>query len=246
MSNDLTNARSTAVTPATNVSPWREYLNDQGTDFGTFLKFTKGDWTLGEDDKLVPADFRFIVNLEECYVGWVRWWDGKPTPPPGGSTAHLIGRVIDRYRPPPRSALGELDENLWEKQNGKPRDPFTFTVYLAMRGVNDDEVICFTSGSKGGLKAVNKLIRRYDRIQHLQKYKGKMPIVCLDQETYVHDEFGKIPNPKFNVVGWEFWDEEEPPDDAPQQQRAVEHTADPDDASQQRRVAGDLDDEIPF
>jgi hypothetical protein len=35
--------RSTAL--ATNASPWREAVNDEvGADFGSFLKFVKGDW----------------------------------------------------------------------------------------------------------------------------------------------------------------------------------------------------------
>src|SRR5262245_7440244 len=127
------------VALATNVSPWREAVNDEaGASFGTFLKFTKGDWTLGEDDKGVPAGTRFVVCMDEIYRGWVRWWDGKPT-------QHFIGRVVDRYRVPPREELGELDESKWETaSNGAPRDPWAKTVYAAMRDINSDEIICFT------------------------------------------------------------------------------------------------------
>ena len=97
MANELrTVNRATGVALATNVSPWREAVNDEvGASFGAFLKFTKGDWTLGEDEKEVPAEIRFVANLEEYYRGWVRWWDGKPT-------EHRIGRVVDRHRVPPR------------------------------------------------------------------------------------------------------------------------------------------------
>ena len=110
MSNDLTTAnRSTGVALATNVSPWREAVNDEiGANFGAFLKFTKGDWTLGEEEKAVPAEARFVANLDEYYRGWVRWWDGKPTD-------HLIGRVVDRHRVPTREELGDQDES-----DGKP------------------------------------------------------------------------------------------------------------------------------
>jgi hypothetical protein len=100
MSNDLTTAnRFTGVALATNVSPWREAVNDEvGASFGAFLKFTKGDWTLGEDARKLPADARFVANMDEYYRGWVRWWNGKPTD-------HLIGRVVDRHRVPPREEL---------------------------------------------------------------------------------------------------------------------------------------------
>jgi hypothetical protein len=225
MSNELATAnRSTA--PATNVSPWREYVNDEvGTSFGSFLKFTKGDWTLGEDDKKVPADARFIANLEELYHGWVRWSDGKPTD-------HLLGRVIDRHRVPTRGELGDKDETKWETEpNGARRDPWARTVYLAMRDVSSEEVICFTSSSDGGRKAVAKLADRYDRVQHLHRYKAKMPVVCLESESYTHKTYGKILKPKFRVVGWEFWDDET--------------AANPDGALQLQHAA-EMNDEIPF
>jgi hypothetical protein len=120
MSNEvMTVNHNTDIALATNVSPWREAVNDEiGTGFGTFLKFTKGDWTLGEDGKRVPERSRFVVCMDECYRGWVRWWGGKPTD-------HQIGRVIDRHRVPKREELGDLDETQW-----KPRT----TVLAAIRG----------------------------------------------------------------------------------------------------------------
>jgi hypothetical protein len=76
MSNQITTVRTGSVALATNVSPWREAVNDEvGASFDAFLKFTKGDWTLGEEAKTVPADARFVVNLEEYYRG------ESPSPP---------------------------------------------------------------------------------------------------------------------------------------------------------------------
>src|SRR5262249_53649681 len=163
MSNELAKVSngSTNVALATTVSPWREAVNDEvGANFGTFLKFAKGDWTLGEEGKTVPAQARFVVCMVECYRGWVRWWDSKPTD-------HLIGRVVDRHRVPRREELGELDESKWETaNNGARRDPWARTVYLAMRDVSSDEIICFTSSSDGGRKAVAKLLDYFDRNRH--------------------------------------------------------------------------------
>jgi hypothetical protein len=225
MTNELTTAnRSTTVAPATNVSPWREFVNEEaGASFGTFLKFIKGEWTLGEDDREAPADARFCANLEEVYQGWVRWWDGKPT-------EHLIGRIIDRHRVPPREELGDLDESAWETEpNGARRDPWAKTVYLALRNLSSDEIICFTSSSDGGRKAVRKLADRYDRLRH--RYKAKMPVVTLESESYQHKTYGKILKPKFRVVDWAFWDDET--------------AANPDGALQLQHAA-EMDDEIPF
>jgi len=78
MSNDLA-IRPTGTALSTNVSPYREAVNEEiGADFGTFLKFTKGDWTLGEKGKEVPPDARFVVNMEEA----------------GGPAGGMAGRLI--------------------------------------------------------------------------------------------------------------------------------------------------------
>jgi hypothetical protein len=215
--------RSTAIAPATNVSPFREAVNDEiGANFGAFLKFAKGDWLLGEEGKKVPVEARFVANMHEYYRGWVRWWGGKPTD-------HLIGRVIDRHRVPPREELGDMDESKWEVEpNGARRDPWAKTCYLALRDVSNDEICCFTSSSDGGRKAVAKLADRYDRLRH--KHKAKMPVVTLGSESYQHGTYGKILKPTFRVVDWTFWDDET--------------AADPDGALLQH--AAEMSDEIPF
>jgi hypothetical protein len=100
--NELTTRikRPTNVALATNVSPWREAVHDEiGANFGSFVKFAKGDWLLGEEGKKVAEGATFIANLEEYYRGWVRWWDGKPTD-------HVIGRVVDRHRVQPARSWG--------------------------------------------------------------------------------------------------------------------------------------------
>jgi hypothetical protein len=216
--------RSTSLTPAANVSPWREAVNDEiGADFGSFLKFAKGDWLLGEEGKKVPENARFVANLHEYYRGWVRWWDGKPT-------EHLIGRVVDRFRVPPREELGDLDESKWETEpNGARRDPYARTCYLAMRDLSNDEIVCFTSSSDGGRKAVARLAERYDRLR--RRHKAKMPVVVLETESYQHKLYGKILKPRFNVVDWAYWDNET--------------AADPDGALQAQNAA-EMNDEIPF
>jgi hypothetical protein len=225
MSNELTTriSRLPSVAPATSVSPWREAVNDEvGANFGTFLKFNKGDWLLGEEGKKVAEGATFIANMEEYYRGWVRWWDGKPID-------HIIGRVIDRHRVSAREELGDLDDSKWETEpNGARRDPWAKTVYLVMRDA-DETIVCFTSSSDGGRRAVALLADRYDRLRH--RHKAQMPMVSLESESYQHSVYGKILKPKFRLVDWAYWDEET--------------AADPDGALQLQHAA-EMDEEIPF
>jgi hypothetical protein len=224
MTAELTTTSNRAV-PATNVSPWREAVNDEaGASFGAFLKFAKGDWVLGEQGKKVPEEARFVADLNDYYRGWVRWWCGKPTD-------HLIGRVVDRHQVPAREELGELDESRWEAEpNGLRRDPWVRTCYLAMRDLSDEAIVCFTSSSNGGRKAVAKLADSYDRLRH--RHRSKMPVVGLTSESYQHKAYGKILRPAFRVFDWAFWDDET--------------AADPGDALQRQHAAEMYDDTVPF
>jgi hypothetical protein len=223
MSNELSTIGNRAVA-SPSVSPYREAVNDEvGASFGTFLKFNKGDWILGEEEKHVPEGVTFVANMEEYYRGWVRWWDGKPTD-------HLIGRVVDRHSVQAREELGDLDESKWETEpNGLRRDPWSRTCYLALRNASDEEIVCFTSSSDGGRKAAAKLADRYDRLRH--RHKAKMPVIGLSSESYQHKTYGKILKPMFQIVDWAYWD-----DDA---------AADP-DSTLQLQHAAEISGEIPF
>jgi hypothetical protein len=217
MSNQLTTSRPTAVAVPEETSPWREAANEEaGASFGTLLKFVKGDWLVGEEQTKVAPTATFVVNMQEYWRGWVKWIDKQPP-------EHMIGRVVDRHRVHLREELGDLDQSRWESDsNGVKRDPWQRVVYLIMRGTDSDDFITFTSTSDGGRKAVGKLCDRFDRLRH--SHPAQMPVVSLTSESYQHKEYGKVLKPKFNVVGWDYWDDaaKEDPKGTLQQQRDEE------------------------
>src|SRR5437868_829437 len=91
------------------------------TIVGKLLKFSKGDYTVGENSEEVRAGTMFVANMDEFLVAWVRWVDGKPA-------EHVMGRVAEQWVPPPRSKLGSTDKSDWEcDKDGKPKDPWQFT-----------------------------------------------------------------------------------------------------------------------
>jgi hypothetical protein len=106
------------------------------------------------------------------------------------------------------------------------------------RDVSNDEVICFTSSSDGGRKAVIKLADRYDRLRH--RHKAKMPVVTLEAENYQHNTYGKIWKPVFRIVDWAYWD-----DGTELGSERREHAADPETALEVQRDA-EMSDQIPF
>jgi hypothetical protein len=119
---------------------------------GTLLRFSKGDFVAGQEATEIPLGRRFVAAMDSWMIGWVGWRDNKPIDP-----SHM-GLVIDAFRPPQRSELGDLDKEMWERDSeGTPRDPWQFTNYLVMREVATGEVYTFATNSKGGRSAIGEL-----------------------------------------------------------------------------------------
>src|SRR5262245_60963553 len=102
-------ATGTALAPAIGVDPFEAYADavSPRNIVGTLLKFSKGDYLVGEEGKLVAPGTTFTANLDELLVGWVKWRDGKPV-------EHIMQRVADGVPPPKRNELGDQDASTWE------------------------------------------------------------------------------------------------------------------------------------
>jgi hypothetical protein len=185
---------STAVAlPAAN--PWASYADAVAPETikGSLLKFTKGDWFAGSD--IVERGTEFTAFVDEIHVGWVRWGDGAPT-------EHVMGRIVDRFVPPRRDTLGDLDQTTWEVgPDDKPRDPWQFTNYLPLQDA-EGEWFTFVTGSRGGLQAIARMLRTYGR--QLDLHANDNPIVAIDTGSYEHREksIGRIKHPIFDINGW--------------------------------------------
>ena len=164
---------------------------------GELLKFAKGDWLCGQDNTEVPHGTEFVVNMDELLVGWIRWQDNKPTD-------HIMGKVTKNYKPPLRNTLGDNDQNEWEVDDaGKPRDPWSPSNYMLMKGVADGELYTFAGGSRGGLDAVAQLCKAYG--EGMRMHPNEYPVVALGGGSYPHKNkaYGRIKTPEFKLVGWQ-------------------------------------------
>jgi hypothetical protein len=162
---------------------------------GKLLKFSKGDWSAGEDAVPVPIGAKFTAAVDELMAGWVRWADGKPTD-------HRMVRVAEGLAPVRRMELGDTDKGAWEADStGQPRDPWQFTNYLPLLD-EQGELYTFTTSSRGGVQAIAKLSRRY--ATHRRRHPDVFPLIELGVGSYQHSnkEFGRIKFPDFVPAGW--------------------------------------------
>jgi hypothetical protein len=72
------NARG-AVAVAGTVDVFEAYANAVAPKniIGTLLKFSKGDYLAGEENKSIETGTTVTANLDELLAGWIRWKEGK-------------------------------------------------------------------------------------------------------------------------------------------------------------------------
>lgn len=169
---------------------------------GTLIKFSKGDWLMGQDDEQLEPGTQFTAVMSQLTVGWIKWVDSKPA-------EQIMGKVAEGYQPPRRKELGDLDDTEWEvDSNGRPRDPWQFSNHLVLRkvgtdGSDEEDLYTFATSSRGGINAIGELCKAYGK-QFRQK-SDQYPIIELGVDSYVHSnkEYGRIKTPVLTLVDWE-------------------------------------------
>jgi hypothetical protein len=162
---------------------------------GKLLKFSKGDFIVGDAGETVTCNIEFTALMDELTVGWVRWDNGN-------IAEQRMGRVIDGFVPQSRRELGDLDAAAWETAaDGKARDPWQFQNYLPLQRI-DGELFTFVAGSRGALNAVAELCRIHSR--HAKQHPDHYPVIRLRSDEYQHRirEYGRIKFPVLGVIGW--------------------------------------------
>lgn len=180
---------------------------------GQLLKFSKGDWLVGQDAEELPAGKTLVALMDTLSIGWIRWADNKPD-------QQRMGLVMEGYRPARRSELGDEDQSTWEiDSQGKPRDPWQFSNYVLMKEPGKDReddanLYTFATSSTGGLNAIGELSKIFGK--SMREKPDEYPVIELGVDSYMHPnkEFGRIKTPVLKVVGWE------PKSGAPQQVEA--------------------------
>lgn len=195
--NEMTTRTSGAVAlPEQNAFEQYSEAASGNRIIGDLLKFSKGDWLVGREGDEVAIGTRYVANVLDLKVGYMKWVDGKPV-------ENRMGRVMDRFMPPVRSSLGDTDEEEWETdQDGNPRDPWQLTNTLILKADDSDELFTFSTSSKGGIGAIGKLAGEFGK--HMRARPNELPIIALDVDSYKHSDKsrGRIKVPVLKVVGW--------------------------------------------
>jgi hypothetical protein len=171
---------------------------------GTLLKFSKGDYLVGQNGDIMEEGTQLAANMAEVVTGWIKWEDKKPA-------EQIMGKLIDtfgkepKFKVPTRKELGDLDETQWPTDDkGNPQDPWQLTNYVIFKvpGLDDQEALyTMPINSKGAHGAFGKLSTSYSKLGRMRQ-PGEMPIVKLGVERYQHKVYGWIKNPDFKIVGW--------------------------------------------
>jgi hypothetical protein len=183
---------------------------------GMLLKFSKGDFVVGQDNEPLELGTKLIANMDHLFIGWQRWEDARPA-------EQVMGPVMDPitkqpFIPPRRSELSFNDPAEWEvdESTGKPRDPWVYTHLLMMKEPGKKgQLLTFTTNSAGGKGAMTKLCGDYG--QQMREHEDEYPVVSLGVGSYMHSNpaFGRIKFPIFEIVDWADKEEFVEPAEAP-------------------------------
>lgn len=191
-------ASSASLVPAGPANFFEAYGETVNTNriVGDLLKFNKGDWLVGKDGNELPKGTRLIANVADLKVGWQRWEGNRPSDT-------RMGRVAEGFRPPSRTELGDLDQELWERDNeNKPRDPWQATNVLILKATDSDALYTFAPSSKTAISAIGKVTGEFGK--RYRQRPNDLPIVELGVDSFIHKDprVGRVKIPVLKIVGW--------------------------------------------
>jgi hypothetical protein len=180
---------------ATTLSAYQSYADEAG-EMSQRIKFKHGDWIFAEDDKEVPTDETFVVNVSQTWREWIKWKDQEPI-------ERKIVYISSGEPFPEREDLGDLDQDLWDKNgNGEPQDPWQEQHGFTMRSLTSGEEYVCSFSSNGGIRAIQKLVGEF-RFQIYVRNKVVFPHVRLSQRKYYNKRHKvEVECPVFAVLGW--------------------------------------------
>jgi hypothetical protein len=164
---------------------------------GPPMKFTKnGEFMRVDTDEILDDQTMWVAHFDQMMAGYRRF-HGQGQPP----TVVMRLAFDPDFEMPDRATLGDTAENEWEVVDGKPQDPWQLTNYLPLEHAETHELLCFVTSSRGGIKAVGRLLKHCKRVSKTDA--DFLPLVQLKTGGYDHPnkQFGWVNEPIFAVCG---------------------------------------------
>lgn len=190
---DSIDATSTAISASTGDVP--------------FLRLLKsGEWVYGGDDVDVAEDSLWAVNPNSFCTGFQSWDDD----------GELLGEETRLVTETPLMRT-DLDDV------GAPWKPLLGCQMVCIKGGDKGTEVVYKTTSKGGIKAINKLMKQLVARVRDPEHGGKfVPVVKLDADSYKHKTYGRIYTPELDISTWTDMDT---PDTAPEPKAAAKKVA---------------------
>lgn len=159
----------------------------------TFLKFSRGDYIVSRDGRVLENGMRLIANMAAYSYGFVCWSGNRPVD-------QRMVTIAGGESRPWRCELGRDDQSMWEKRDGKVEDPWRETETIELADPKTSEVFLFSTSSIGGIGALRELSDAYG--DALDQHEGDWPIIAIEVRTWESERYGRQKSPSFPIVGW--------------------------------------------
>ena len=179
-----------------NANPYAAFAAEGGPGIrGKLLACRKGEWGVGQDANPVPAGATFLLVVDEIMRGWLKWQ--------GGAVVSAdMGYVRDGFKVRHRFALGDNDENEWEKNPDGLRatrgQGATAPCSSRWRRRMAKRPLADRAGAASWRSRKSVCAIR----QSLDLHPDSFPVVTLTTKTWPNKSYGPIKGPWFEIVGW--------------------------------------------
>ena len=146
-------------------------------------------------DDEVQLGTEFIAHASQLTIGWIKFVNNKVAD-------RKMGRAAERFVPPERDELGDMEQSEWEVRDGELQDPWSYQHLLPLEHPETGEIYIFTTSSIGGKIATEVIVQEYAR-RIKRRGSRALPIVRLAVTQMKTKKYGDVARPCFEVVGWE-------------------------------------------
>lgn len=160
-----------------------------------FLKFSKGDYSLGKEAvEFADNKFHFVPAMDMWEKGWQCWKNGLPI------DQHFVpyGQPV-----PKKSELEDHGPYVGENDGWQESIKFPLIVLPGLGGHDKVFMNCeFSASSTGSKNACYALSKAYATAIKEGRVTAEKPYIVVEAsgDSYKHAQYGKVHFPVFNIV----------------------------------------------